>query len=197
MGNINHEVKKSFDSFCDILDGFGRNVELDAPSPSGDGKMTLPELFYEEMRDYLLYLSCADGFITNEEAEFLDDYLEYYMTPEQMRTRIIQEEIYSTEFEKTEQMILKILVDMENQLGDRGEDIHFYTVLLEIYKIMGGAFLNCDGPMNNDETIAISKYIDMMDNYAAEHLDAYDDIKEKQLAEKRHFGGARAPEKIR
>lgn len=195
MGKIDNEVKGVLDGFCEILDSLSNQVELDAPSPSGNGNMTLLELFYEDMRDYLLYLSCADGFITNEEATFLEDYLEYYMTPEQMKTIIVQEEIFSVEFEESEQMILKILVDMQNQCGRLGKNFDLFSPLREIYKMLGGRFLECDAPMNSDETIAIAKYLDMVNQYAADNLDDFDDIEEERLA-KRQNSGVRAPKKI-
>lgn len=197
MGKVIAEVKRTFDTFCGILDELGSGVELNHPSPSGEGNMTLLELFYEDMRDYLLYLSCADGFITNAEAEFLQDYLEYYMTPEQMRWHIMSEEIYSVEFEESEQMILKILVDMQNQYNAIGKDIDLFSSLREMYKMLGAKFLECDGEMSNDETMAIVKYIDMINKYAEENLDAYDDIEEERLS--KNIGrrdGVVAPRKI-
>lgn len=197
MRKIISEVKNAFDGFCEILDQLGSNVELNHPSPSGDGNMTLLELFYEDMRDYLLYLSCADGFITNDEAEFLQDYLEYFMTPEQMRSRIISEEIYSAEFEESGQMILRILVDMQNQYNDIGKDIDLFSPLREMYKMMGAKFLECDGEMSNEETMAIVKYIDTVNKYAEENLDSYDEIEEERIS--KHSGrrdGVAAPRKI-
>lgn len=48
----------------------------------------------------LMYLSAADGKIAWQESAFIRDYMEYNLTTDEIHQFIVEEQIYSTEFEE-------------------------------------------------------------------------------------------------
>lgn len=152
-----------FENHLESLEGIISDMRV-------NGKITkksLVDFFYEDMLNYLLYLSCCDGFISSEESEFIERYLGFYMTPMQMKNKIAKDNLFSEAFESTVPATMTILLTVCNDLSEEGEDT--YRDLIEMFVavclLIGSKFIQTDGDPTANELSGLFGYTRMLQDY--------------------------------
>lgn len=148
---------------------------------------TLKECIQVELTDYLMYLSAADGEIAWQESDFIRDYLEYDLTTDKIHQLIVEEQIYSTEFEEKVPLSMLVFVRADNAMYDEKGHNDFLSseLLFNIFEILGKEFLACDDDVSDDEIRDLTIYLNMLKNYINNEVKSKKeqlfDIEEKNL----------------
>lgn len=128
---------------------------------------TLKNCIEVELLSYLMYLSAAGGKIASEESAFLRDYFEYDFTTDDIHQFIVENHIYSTEFEQTVPLSMKVFVRADNTIYDEEGHNDFLAseLLFDIFEYLGKEFLACDNDVSDDEIRDLTIYLHMLENY--------------------------------
>ena len=128
---------------------------------------TLKNCIEVELLSYLMYLSAADGKIASEESAFFRDYFEYDFTTDDIHQLIVENHIYSTEFEQTVPLSMKVFVRADNTIYDEEGHNDFLAseLLFDIFEYLGKEFLACDNDVSDDEIRDLTIYLHMLENY--------------------------------
>ena len=162
---MNYELKGFINELYELADsldegpfGLAQNTDSDT---------TLKKCIQVELCSYLMYLSAADGKIAWQEASFIRDYLDYDLTVDDIHQIIIENEIYSTEFEEKVPLSMKVLVNVDNALykANGYNDQLGSELLLTLFEGLGKEFLVCDADVSENEIRDLSIYLTMLRNY--------------------------------
>lgn len=162
---MNYELKGFINELYELADsldegpfGLAQNTDSDT---------TLKKCIQVELCSYLMYLSAADGKIAWQEASFIRDYLDYDLTVDDIHQIIIDNEIYSTEFEEKVPLSMKVLVNVDNALykANGYNDQLGSELLLTLFEGLGKEFLACDADVSENEIRDLSIYLTMLRNY--------------------------------
>lgn len=159
-------VKHKIETLLAMCEGIGSSDIGEKVSTESLQKAALFEL-----GNYLMYLASADGGISYAEADFIGEAIPLFQgwMPSQFRDWILDNNIYSTDFEQTPPTLLPFLVTLDNIISQTNPDTDDYPELfLSIYRQVGQAFLACDGE-SDSETSDFNTYIRMMRDYIAEN----------------------------
>ena len=165
---MNYQLKSSLDTFmefCDLFDrkGFGQQLGAD---------IRIRDAANLGFLQFLMYLSASDGNIDWNEAKFLGDYLDFDgLTPDFINKQIRENNIYSTEFESTVPISLKIIVAIDNFLyeNDMGDgDTHLPNLLVSVFEELGREFLECDGAVSGNEESDLDTYLSTLKDFVSE-----------------------------
>ena len=196
MVQVNEEYKSLLESCTELIRSLENNMDF-----SSDGqKISFEEVFFEDLLKYFLYLACCDGFISNEEAEFVECYTGYYLTPNQIADRVNRENIFSDEFENSIPTSFSAFIDIQNYLNSVSEG--FSTTVPDLYitlfKRLGKDITEVDGETQPEEAYGITNYVNNLQTYMNERLEGFslgpsDEYKKKIGIS----GGVKAPSKVR
>lgn len=75
---MNYELK---DMISKVYD-FGDDLDELYPTP---GDMPLREILRIDFLQFLMYLSASDGTISDEESNFIEEYLDYHLSPSSIK----------------------------------------------------------------------------------------------------------------
>lgn len=117
-----------------------------------------------QLAQYLMYLASSDGRVSYTEAHFIGELIPAFAdwTPAQFKEWIIDQNVYSTEFEETPPLLLQLLVPVDNALYAADEESSdLPEMLMSIYRQIGQAFVECDGETNAEHN-DYNTYLDMM-----------------------------------
>ena len=162
---MNYELKGFINELYELADsldegpfGLAQNTDSDT---------TLKKCIQVELCSYLMYLSAADGKIAWQEASFIRDYLDYDLTVDDIHQIIIENEIYSTEFEEKVPLSMKVLVNVDNALykANGYNDQLGSELLLTLFEGLGKEFLVCNADVSENEIRDLSIYLTMLRNY--------------------------------
>ena len=93
---MNYELKNMINQMYELSDTLDEGpLGLEQTTST-----TLKNCIQVELLSYLMYLSAADGKIAWQESAFIRDYMEYNLTTDEIHQFIVEEQIYSTEFEE-------------------------------------------------------------------------------------------------
>lgn len=141
---MNYELKGFINELYELADSLDKGPFGLAQNTDSD--TTLKKCIQVELCSYLMYLSAADGKIAWQEASFIRDYLDYDLTVDDIHQIIIENEIYSTEFEEKVPLSMKVLVNVDNALykANGYNDQLGSELLLTLFEGLGKEFLVCD-----------------------------------------------------
>lgn len=152
---------------CDSLDD---SYDLDG--------LSMRELMRMDLLKFILYLGSADEKITEEEAEFIADYLEWEMTIPQWCEFINNQNLHSDSILEEVPLALKIFVDADNKAYSYDKSImNACENYIWVFETLGDYFIDADNNVDRNEQIALGKYIAMLKHYYDENsLRVNDDI---------------------
>lgn len=133
--------------------------------------LILRDCIRTELLCYLMYLSAADGTIVWQEARFIRDYLEYDLTIEDINQLIVQNQIYSTQFEEKVPFSMQVFVKADNTIYEVGCETGIFSnvsvseLFYSLFEQLGEELLACDGNVSDDEIHDLTKYLNMLKNY--------------------------------
>lgn len=135
-----------------------------------------------ELLDFLTYLSASDGSIRPFEADFIKEYLNVEMSPNEISAYITENNTFSKEFEQKVPAALKRSVqsDKEKRLtggSDAAVIISDAAAYIKVFEAAGKEFLVCDGEAADAEISDFTTYIDMLKKYAEGELGSLSDMK--------------------
>lgn len=165
--NMNYDLKNLITQMYVLADkmdegplGLAQNTNL-----------ILRDCIRTELLCYLMYLSAADGTIAWQEARFIRDYLEYDLTIEDINQLIVQNQIYSTQFEEKVPFSMQVFVKADNTIYEVGCETGIFSnvsvseLFYSLFEQLGEELLACDGNVSDDEIYDLTKYLDMLKNY--------------------------------
>ena len=160
---MNYELKNLVDQM------YGLNDTLDEGSLglARNTNTTLRECIQVELLSYLMYLSAADGNIAWQEASFIRDYIEYNLTTDEIHQFVVENQIYSTEFEEKVPLSMQVFVRADNAVFDTNgyNDSLGSELLFTVFESLGKEFLACDDEVSDDEIRDLTIYLNMLKNY--------------------------------
>lgn len=163
------EAKKSLKKMyglCDSIDELPFGI-----AKASDNDMTTRKALMLEVLKFCMYLSAADGSVSYREAEYLEDLFDISMSPSQLTEFINENDVYSTEFEETVPLVLKLFVKTDNAVistgGGDGKLIS--DLLIRFYEAVGEDFCKCDG-VGGNERDDMNIYLRMMKRYVRDNV---------------------------
>ena len=158
---MNRALKKAIEQLFDLCDPAGAKTAGGAA-----GQSDIREELRKECIDFLSYLSASDGVISEYEAQFIAEYLDYDMTPENLRAYIEKNNTYTTEFEKKVPKTLQRLVLQDNNSYKKGTLAQSAgEAYIAVFECMGKEILVCDGEAAEQEVADYTTYIETLRNY--------------------------------
>ncbi|RHG25758.1 AAA family ATPase [Dorea longicatena] len=153
---------------CDTLD----NMSIGVASINCDIETTRECLRLDLVR-FLMYLSAADGHIAWQEAKFINNYFEFELNTDDIFKLVKEMNIYSTGFEETPPVILRVAVAADNKVRSEAPGISentFGEVIYDMFNNLGKEFLACDDDVDNDEVRDLTIYLSTIRKYINENL---------------------------
>ena len=136
-----------------------------------------------ELVDFATYLSASDGTIATFESDFIKDYFEVQMTPDEISAYITKNNTYSKEFEqKIPATLIKFVQsDKEKKKTDKtntsAEIISDAVAYVKVFEAMGKEFIVCDGEATDEEVSDFTTYTDMLKKFVTKELGDMSDMK--------------------
>lgn len=125
--------------------------------------------------DYLSYLSATDGFISENEADYIVEYFGLSLSASLLKEYIEENNTFSVHFETQVPQSLKMIVDGEIEgLKDNSEAQSFGKAFIEIEDILARDFLSCDGSIGESEEEAREAYYEHLRQYLVERIPQFD-----------------------
>ena len=149
-----YQVKNGLEQVYKVLD----NVEEGGGKPDGLNA-SLRDAFKTELMEFLLYLSASDGHVSSSERDFINELFDMELSTKDCVDLINENEIYSTKFESTLPLTLRIttVFDKKMQLVSSvvGQSIEAITpAILKFYAGLGEMFTEIkqllDGRIESD-----------------------------------------------
>ncbi|MBQ9304306.1 AAA family ATPase [Butyrivibrio sp.] len=146
-----------------IVDGLKELAELAATKD----KKASEAMTKQEITQFLMYLSAADGTIDSDETHFVNVYMEKEYSPDEMREVIENENIYSMAFESRAPKTLKRLVRLDNAKYEKEDELEESSAekYICLYEALGMEFLNYSHTPCQQETDDLSTYIKNMRSF--------------------------------
>lgn len=131
-------------------------VDLHGHAPS--------DVLETSMASFLMYMTASDGVIHDNEVEFFNRLLGYDSTPESIKECIIENNIYSIEYESKLPQIGELVVAMDLLMiaHDEVSDSTLLESLTELYWFVGTAIAKCDGEFSSSEKRELEIYLGML-----------------------------------
>ncbi len=155
----------------DILDPFFKvcdNIDKTPLSPAAKG-MEMRNVVKMELMYFAMYVSASDGYICNEEAQLINQFLNTHMTPDQIRKFIEDQNIYSRTFENKIPLSMQICISVDHYFSKDGacslNKMSFANALLKVFKDIGKEILECNGHVSPEEQEDFHIYIGNLKNY--------------------------------
>lgn len=147
----------------DILkEHIGKLVEICNGSTSSDS-LSFSDVEIE-LLNFASYLSASDGVIRNEEATFIEQYLQRNCSVQELSRYIQEKNTYSTEFESTHPKTLQRLIAEDNEHYENDGNLNFSNSLtyIRVFEEFGKEFIGCDGNADAQEVEDFNTYISML-----------------------------------
>lgn len=168
-------LKDALESMSQMADSMEKTITVSKADEENYETMDIKETMYEDLLSFLLYLSAADHFISNEESEFIEEYLGYSINPQEMKSRILQEDMQ--ELPERIPKSFQIFVSFDEALIETGVGIETSAskAVYQMYKYLGKCFINIDGESTGLEELQLALYLQFLREFREEELDLEDD----------------------
>lgn len=139
---------------CGILEPY---VDYKKYFGEEDPELTCKDILIVDLVKWVAFLSASDGVVTQDETNFVYNYLENNFTPDNFVEFINRNDLYNVSNFDVIPLSFQILFDADltivNKTGqwDEKAGIRMVDNLLFLYEIMGKEFLACDGEITKEE----------------------------------------------
>lgn len=158
-------AKKNFDSLltlCEVIDNNGlwdkRGQDL-----------SLINIFRGDIARFMLYLSASDGNLSPEEAQAFRTITGFTDSVDALIQLIRDHNLYSTAFESTVPMSVKIVTEAERNLLAMGAKLHPDTTVqalfIDFFESVGGIMLGSDDGVTENEQRDLGIYMNTLRQY--------------------------------
>lgn len=159
---MNGELKGIINTMYKVCDSLDDSYDLDG--------LSMRELMRMDLLKFILYLGSADEEITEEEAEFIAEYLDWEMTIPQWCEFINNQNLHSDSILEDVPLALKIFVDADNKAYSYDKSImNACENYIWVFETLGDYFIDADNNVDRNEQIALGKYIAMLKHYYDEN----------------------------
>lgn len=159
---MNGELKDIINTMYKVCDSLDDSYDLDG--------LSMRELMRMDLLKFILYLGSADEEITEEEAEFIAEYLDWEMTIPQWCEFINNQNLHSDSILEDVPLALKIFVDADNKAYSYDKSImNACENYIWVFETLGDYFIDADNNVDRNEQIALGKYIAMLKHYYDEN----------------------------
>ena len=149
------ELKELVDlifSIGDTIDPLLRNINT---------RVSGRDIIKLDFVQYCLYLCASDGYVSEQEAQFMNYYFDYDLNASSLAAFIKESKVYSTTFETTVPLSFVLFSNLDKQTNGETKACE---QLLGIYQIVGKALMSIDGVSDN-EVRDYSIYTSMLQKY--------------------------------
>lgn len=155
---MNLQLKTMVDSMLNLAETLEGVADL--------GELSVRELLRIDMLKFLLYLSSSDGIIDETEAKFIKDYLNWDMPPALWKKFIVENNVYSTDFESQVPVGLTVFLKADNNVYRKGLEIpDICELYISTFEAIGNMIIRSDGAIDNQEIEDFNIYINMLKDY--------------------------------
>ena len=173
---MNKEFKRVLDAFYEVCNTTYTSYDL--------GELSLKEVFNIDILKYILYLGAADEKITQEEATFIAEYLDWNMTISQWCEFINKQNIHMNSFLDETPLSFKIFVeDDNNRYSCDNSAVNGCEKYIWLFETIGGLFIETDNNIDKREQVALGKYKAMLLKYYQENTIRNNDVSSCSFAE--------------
>ena len=157
---MNYELKNTINQLYSLGD------TLDESS-LGLSEMPIRRVIKIDLLKFLMYLSASDGTISYEESNFINEYLDWDLSPDFIKSFIKEHHIYSVDYETEVPFSMQLFVAADNTLYDKQgyNEYLFSQLLLQVYTILGKEFLECDSNVTDNEVQDLTIYLTTLQNF--------------------------------
>lgn len=157
---MNYELKNTINKLYSLGD------TLDESS-LGLSEMPIRRVIKIDLLKFLMYLSASDGTISYEESNFINEYLDWDLSPDFIKSFIKEHHIYSVDYETEVPFSMQLFVAADNTLYDKQgyNEYLFSQLLLQVYTILGKEFLECDSNVTDNEVQDLTIYLTTLQNF--------------------------------
>ena len=164
---MNDEEVKKLQNLIELLGDTMENA-FDKFGIKNENDMS--EAIMVDVLRFLMFLAASDNEVTWDETDLISRISCIRWTPGLIGKYIRENDIYSVQFERQVPATFGMLVNTEKiVLSLGGENTNLSAQILNIYKLIGEAFLGLS-PENKDAVSNFRSYIGMMEEYLAENL---------------------------
>lgn len=164
---MNQDLKHLITRALDFSESINNVLKIPNVTDSELRKVIQFELIF-----FVAYLSASDGIISHKETQFIEDYLELTITPQELNELIQEQNIYSVEFEKKLPTTFETFVLFDNTIIDLGVEVDDYSseLMLRVYELVGKEFVSCDEDTSSSEESDFNIYMGMLRSYVRKNL---------------------------
>lgn len=173
---MNGDFKRIIDAIyveCDLLN--------DLYDLSG---FTMKEVLKNDLLKFVLYIASSDEVISQEEADFISEYLDLKLTIPQLYNIINSKNYQKDSVLENVPVSLKIFVDADNKANDSDSSLmNICEKYIKAFKLIGELFIETNNNSNTREKIALGKYISMLCQYYDDNTkrtNSFDENNEKE-----------------
>ena len=157
-------IQSDFEGMCKVFD----RVEEVGLYKNPFGQFSLRKVLELDIASFLMFLSASDGVIDEDEVELYQAVTGYTDNVDEIVDFIVENNIYSAEFESTIPISMKIAVEAERNYHKIMEMDHRYTfpgMLYNLYERIGKALIGIDGSITAEERRDYSVYLANLKEY--------------------------------
>ena len=163
---MNDEDVKKLQNLIDLL---GDTMENAFEKLGIKNETDMSEAIMLDVLKFLMFLAASDNEVTWDETDLISRISCIRWTPGLLGKFIRENDIYSVRFERQVPATFGMLVNTEKILMSLGGKTNLSAQILNIYKLIGEAFLSLS-PENKNAISNYRSYIGMMEEYLAENL---------------------------
>ena len=120
-----------------------------------------------DLYDFAVYLILGDKEINNEELVFLSDYFDNHITKDGLLS-YLRKNPEKKKLKETIPISFQLLINVDKSLAARGNQLpQSSSILYNSYKMIGLELLACDNITTDEETKALTSYLEMLRKYAS------------------------------
>lgn len=160
-------AKMDFEEMCKIFDLLEEKGLIDNPSES----LKLRDVFQYDIARFLLYLSASDGKIDANEVTVYQIVTGYSDDAKKIVKYLKENNIYSTEFESTVPISLKMAIDAEYkmlQITGKTRDKTLPELVTGVFERIGRTLIQADGGVSYTERRDYDIYMNTLRGYMQE-----------------------------
>lgn len=193
------ELKELLQTMYSFFDNVGEQSNISERLEESGLKASA--FFTVDILHFLAYLAASDGVISWNETKYICDLLDLNMTPETLNELIIENDLYSEEFEEAIPTTLDMMVKVDNAIYNASSHAEFEAgqAVLTTYMILGKGLVESNGvtveTMDSGMRANLESYLGMMQNYIEENTDKHHTDIICDYDKKRKTDGIPAPKK--
>ena len=120
-------------------------------------------ILINDIFNWLCYLGLGDGFIADEEVEFIDNYLDLNFTKDQIRKLSISKLNKDFKYHIPASFILFCEAEIVDKNLMVTHSMPIYSKnLFALFAILGQSFISCDGEITSNEKIIYEEYLELL-----------------------------------